>query len=56
MPFPAVYGTYDPEPMLDDTFASIAKAADDEMIDVLTRDLDPLDVADADIDFVGLFA
>jgi hypothetical protein len=56
MPFPAVYGSYVPEPLADSAFDCVARAADEAMNAVLTEDLDPIDAADADIDFVGLFA
>ena len=46
--FPTVYGSYVPEPLVDDCFAAIADASDDAMCDVLTFDLDNLDTADAD--------
>lgn len=48
MPMPLVYGSYSPEPTTDSCFTSIANAADEAMFAVLTEDLDPLDVADAD--------
>lgn len=46
---PPVYGPYEPEPLLDSCFNTIAKACDHELFEVLTNDLDALDVSDADV-------